>query len=247
MATFFSRVTEELTWQEGEEGLAKLYLLKEGDERNRILFTNQRLIVFRHGKLSTYSRANLSHISMEHKKLLAPLIGGGIAGGLTLFAIFKGIAASSLAIIILILCSYLFYLGIKGSPALLVHHGFGRQISTDLILIPNKSEGTNGFIGYVNRQLIMREEQPLYLSITNKQWELLLSQGGLVPSDDYFTLSKEPEKESSQIQLRLIPEKLEKEVRYEKNKDGTMEYRLYSTLERQMVRLHPEPGQQPVI
>ncbi|MGB3179835.1 MAG: hypothetical protein WBB45_00485 [Cyclobacteriaceae bacterium] len=245
MATFFSQITEELSWQEGETGLAKLSLLKEGDDRNRLLFTNQRLIVFRHGKLSTYDRSRLSHISLGHKKLLGPLIGGGIAGGLTLFAIFKGIAASSLAIILLIICAYLFYLGISGSPALIIYQGAGRNAASDIILIPRGGEGVQGFIGYVNRQLIVREEQDMHLTVDQNAWEHLLSQGILKPAESYFTLSKTPSVSNTKVRLRVLQERLENEIRYEKNKDGIMEYRLYSPLERHQVRLYKEP-QQPV-
>ncbi|MGF1636625.1 MAG: hypothetical protein ACFCUU_06085 [Cyclobacteriaceae bacterium] len=132
-----------------EDIKAKVYLLQADDERNHSIFTSARLIIVRKGKKNVYTNDLLKKIEISQRRLLFPIIFGGIVVPFSFALLFSGLAGPYLILALLIAGIYLFYYGWIGSPVL---HIIESQRS-ETIFLPSISQNVNAYVDYVNFQL----------------------------------------------------------------------------------------------
>ena len=117
---------------------AIVYLLKEGDERYKCFLTDDELVVVYLKREEHYPLDILTNIDFGHKKMLLPLVGGGILAILSFLMIFRNLFNPWLSLLALVIGTLALYAGWEGRPSLTVstpayeHHFLLRSISPNL-------------------------------------------------------------------------------------------------------------------
>ncbi len=96
------------------EYLALCYLLKEGDENNKVLLSREKLFVHHRKQVHPFDLAHIQSLEITHRKIMIPLIVGGIMASLGGIALFKDIFDPYMVLITIISGLGLFYLGWAG-------------------------------------------------------------------------------------------------------------------------------------
>ncbi len=105
-----------------EEGkvYAICYLHQLNDERNKCLLTAKHLIVVRRGKNYDFPLINIQKIGFGHRRVLLPLIAGGIAAPFSMVAISTHVGDPWLLLPLFFMGLFAMYWGWMGYPALIV-------------------------------------------------------------------------------------------------------------------------------
>lgn len=175
-----------MTFEE-EIPLAKVYLREEGNEQYRSTFSNLNLKLFYGKKEFNYDNINLKKLETGHKKLLFPLIFGGITVPFVISAIFLTVGGPYINIPLLFIGIYLFYHGWQGSEVLIIHEK-GRY---EVFFLPYISENLQAYISYVNQYIRQPNsvfflyfpqevmQQPGCLGYTKEQFDKLPGNGNV--------------------------------------------------------------------
>lgn len=161
--------------------VAVCFLKKENDRHNQCLLTEKSLVITRKGKTASFLLPEVTCLSLNSRKMMLPLIAGGIFAPLSILAIDKNLFEPWAILTWLILNLFLFYFGWMGYSVLTVEHN---GIHQDF---PVKYPGENlkAFIKFVNEYLRMsgKEAQvsPVYHILSADVWEIARNHPSYAP------------------------------------------------------------------
>ncbi|MFP4090307.1 MAG: DUF952 domain-containing protein [Cyclobacteriaceae bacterium] len=149
-----------------EETIALAYLRRAGDQKNKCMLTSERLMLVYKGHFYSFDRPHIKAIYFSRRRLLLPLVSGGIIAPLSLLAIFLNLYNLLPLLFIFFIGLLLFYLGVQQHPVLTVkdsvkeHDFFLEEITPNL----------KAFVSFA-RQVIFSGHSLLYLPIRAEEWE----------------------------------------------------------------------------
>jgi hypothetical protein len=138
---------------------AKVFLLKDGDTSNMAMVTDGKLMVVREGKKMLFSLAEVKALESTNKKLLFPLILGGIVAPFAFLSYFTNMFHPLLHLLLTLLGLLLFYVGWAGRAGLLVRMSKGHE---EIVYLPSISKHLLAFIDYINGRLSNSRNSGLY-------------------------------------------------------------------------------------
>lgn len=156
-----------------ERPIAKCYLKKGSDEKNACYLTDQRLVIINNEIFSEFTNDNIRSISIEQKKLLVPIIAGGIGLSLSLLALLNNIYNPYLLLLITFAGVGLMYYGFNGTPAISINYG-GKEFN---ILIRNATTNLSAFVNYTASQISSGHSMKnnFFKLINIRKWEEISS------------------------------------------------------------------------
>ena len=204
------------------------YLKKSGDKQNQIMLTNDKLIVIFNGKMQAYYRSNIQKLSINKKKLIIPLIIGGIGSSLSMIATSMGWYDRQITLFVTMIFFGVLYYGFVGKDALEIFD----KGNSDIFLLNGNLLTVYQFIHFFNATKNIHNnnsEQKIYHIASKKSWEdqlfnanythISLEKEGFIHSstaqnltDTYNMYYKQDEE---LVILLIIPELLVPEIKYE--------------------------------
>lgn len=127
--------------------IASCYLNEPEDEANYLYLTSTYLKVLRRGKERKYGLSPFLKLEINHRTLLAPLIGGGLLSSISLTTLFTFSKWPILLLILSIAGLLLIYYGVNGVSVLTLKED---KIHYDINL-PKVSEALPSFLRFTNR------------------------------------------------------------------------------------------------
>jgi hypothetical protein len=200
----------------GEKNIAVCYFLEEGNDRYSCKLTDQRLIIRRKNRLNEFPIQGIRSLRINHRKLLIPIVFGGVFTPLIAVGYFEGFFHPVIAVVLIISGVFTFYVGWTGQQVLTVNESQGHSDFT----MENPGENLIAFIEYTN-QFIENEPvefRSLYLLAGNEDPGLKMED---LPVMLYTyrqirnKLMSEPENEEVVI-WAIDPLKTGTEVKYER-------------------------------
>jgi hypothetical protein len=161
--------------------LALCYLYKDGDEKNKALLTKDRLYVVHHKRIHEYDLENIKNLGFNHRKIMMPLIFGGIMASLSLVAVFKGVFNPYVVISLLMLGLGLFYYGWTGQ----LYFTVTTKIKDYDFSVPSPTENLKAFIAFVIDSGLMGRKaedrrMSFYLILDRNVWESQSIESGTI-------------------------------------------------------------------
>lgn len=209
---------------EGEAVKAFCYIERWGDERYKCMISDNYLSVIVRGKKTVFLLADISTIFSTQKKILFPLVVGGIIAPFCLLAIWNQFFDPWLMLTLFIGGLYMAYYGWMGSCTFTVktrlkeYDFFVKKITSNL----------KAFMAYVNDSLPQyanREEaRKFYLRLRNENWakareeQKIPVHGGKQKLYTHRQYRSLPEK-AGFVTLVIDPEKIPGEVRFLRETD----------------------------
>ena len=213
------------------------YLGKEGDDQNVCKITDLNLWVVRKGKPVSYELQDLVRLAHQDRKLIVPLVAGGIISTLSVLSITNFLFNPLLILIILFTGLGLFYYGWLGSQALNIVTKAGEYN----VFIPAVSENLKAFTSYVNDNLPFDGSTPFrlfYHPMSPSRWaELENSMKFDLTGEKLYTyrsLMSESEIPDEHVCLVIDPELINTEIRF-RMEDGNLVPVLSGNLAREAV------------
>lgn len=203
------------------------YLYKQGDERNKCALTVTNLIITHKGTETNYPLKDLYQVKFHEKKLLLPVIAGGIVASLGLAANLSGYYNPWLTMSVSIAGIYLFYFGWSGTWTLSLDTSLGNK---DYYL-KGVSLNLKAFVSYLNYLLLeepegFNEYTKFYYLCKSVEWQqvssnqLSLNQQKveikLLTYDQMLMMQAKLTEE--EILLMIDPDKLNSEIRFQIDK-----------------------------
>jgi hypothetical protein len=161
----------------GEETIAIAYLYRADDQDNKCMLTTKRLVVVYEGKVFSLEREHIRSVDFEQRRLLLPLVSGGIIAPFSLLAIFLNLYNLWYLMLLFFLGLLLFYLGLQQQPTLSIrdsvksHDFFLREITPNL----------RAFVNF-SRQLLFGRQSLLYLPLKSTEWQVLKHRDKIAPA-----------------------------------------------------------------
>ena len=155
--------------------IAICYIEKDKDEQNKCSLSNEYLYITRKGKSYSFELDQVSSLVFKQKRLLFPLIVGGIVGSLFLIAGFNFLINIWVAMIVGLAGMLVFYYGWVGSKTLTIT----AKIKEYDIFINGATPPLEGFVAMVNDHFILGKSKNItyYLSIAEELWQDCLHKG----------------------------------------------------------------------
>lgn len=129
------------------EAKAFVYLLSEGDSSNKAVVSEDMIMIIRKGQKNIYLLRDIKKLEIENKKLLLPLIAGGIISPLAILSYFVNIFQPLLHLVSLLLGLLLFYVGWAGKSSFTLKQRMGNDLN---FYLPSISKNLLAFVNYVN-------------------------------------------------------------------------------------------------
>lgn len=148
--------------------IATCYLHETGNEQNKLLLSSEHLQLRYQGRLRAFSLEHLRRLSFNHRKLMLPLVLGGIAASLSLVAIFKTQYNPWLMLSLMLAGCLAAYRGYQGSWVLTVEED---KTHTDYYL-SSVTPNLQAFVTYANTFTGRRPKGVLYLPLSSNEWSL---------------------------------------------------------------------------
>lgn len=126
---------------------AFVYLLSEGDDGNKSMISDDHIRIIRSGKKNQFSLNSINSIIIESKKMLFPLIVGGIVTPFAFLSYFVNLFHPWLHLVSSLGGMLLLYIGWTGKSALTVNFKNGE---TTHIYLPSVSKNLQAFIDFSN-------------------------------------------------------------------------------------------------
>ena len=130
---------------------AFVYLLSESDNKNKIYVSEDKLLVIRKSVAKVYSLSDLSRLKTETKKMLFPLIVGGILTPFAFVSFFVNLFMPWIHLISILGGILLFYLGWAGKSVLTIIYKDGDEL---ICYLPSVSKNLQAFIDFINLSLL---------------------------------------------------------------------------------------------
>jgi hypothetical protein len=127
--------------------IAFVYLLSNGDDKNKVLVSNDLMLIIRKGGRKAIQLKEISGLRTENKKLLFPLILGGIITPFAFLSYFVNIFLPWFHLISVLLGMLLFYIGWAGRLSMTVVYKNGEELH---YYLPAISKNLFAFIEYIN-------------------------------------------------------------------------------------------------
>jgi hypothetical protein len=128
-----------------DDVLALCYLYKEGDEKNKVLLSTEKLYVVHRRRIHEYELENIKDLGFNHRKIMMPLIVGGIMASLSMVAIFKDVFNPYIVMSMVMAGLGLFYFGWTGQLFFTVT----TKIKDYDFSIPAPTENLKAFIEFI--------------------------------------------------------------------------------------------------
>lgn len=229
-----------------EETIAIAYLQQAEDKENKCMLTSERLMVVYRGNLNSFDRHHIKALGFHTRRLLLPLVSGGIMAPLSLLAIFLNLYNPWPLMFILFLGMALFYLGWQQHPVLTVtdtvkeHDFFLKEISPNL----------KAFVSFAS-QLIFQGSSLIFYPILLEEWEAVKNQEEFRPQmleEKAFLRLMNPQQlarwqrqkrdeVTAYAILHIDPLKVKANIRYESMERGSSELyaHLYGSINREAI------------
>lgn len=150
-----------------ETRIAKCYILHENDDSNRCELTDRKLLIVRKHKRQEFPVEYLKAISFNQRKLLIPIIFGGIICPLSLTGLFTGLFHPLPSLLLIIGSIFVFYFGWQGQKVLTVYYVTGHRDFE----VPVITDNLRQFLEYVNLYIQKEpmERRSYYLVIEDRK------------------------------------------------------------------------------
>lgn len=155
--------------------IATCYLQEAGNEQNKLWLSPEHLQLWHRGRLRVFPLEQLRRLEFNHRKLMLPLVLGGIAASLSLVAIFKTHYNPILMLCLMVAGCLAAYRGYQGSRVLTIEED---KTYTDYYL-SSISPNLRAFVTYVNTFTGRQPKGLLYLALTPEEWATALERGYL--------------------------------------------------------------------
>ncbi len=159
--------------QEVPSAIATVYLHEAGNEQNKMWLNQEYLQLVYKGQLKVFPLKNITRISFNHRKLMLPLVIGGIAASLSLVAIMKLFYNPWLTLSLLTAGCLAAYRGYQGSWVLTIEEAKFHSDFFINAITPN----LKAFVRYANTFTGHKQQGILYLPRHINQWENDQSRG----------------------------------------------------------------------
>lgn len=205
---------------------AVCYIGRKGDAENKCTLTRDELMITRKARLYCYPVNHIKSVYLEKRKLLLPIIVGGILSPLTLLAIYENMFSPGILLLLFFAGLFILYYGWSGTMALIIqtadraHYIFitndtehlTRFIAFSNTLIKSFNETTGEFYFYIlrpdkNNQNIpdFTEDRDEHILYTRKE---ILDQPISAFTDDTVVLTITPLKLVNMVKLKKISDKV---------------------------------------
>jgi len=202
-------------------------LYEQGDDRNKCALTVTNLIITYKGTETNYLLKDINHVKFHEKKLLLPLIVGGIIASLGLTANLSGYYNPWLTMSLSIAGIYLFYYGWSGTWTLSLDTSLGnkdyylRGVSLNLkafvrylnYLLLEETDGFNEYskFYYLSKYVDWQQVSSRQLSLNPQKVEIKL-----LTYDQMLMMNAKLTEE--EILLMIDPDKINGEIRFQIDK-----------------------------
>lgn len=192
--------------------LAVCNIAKANDDHNKCALTQEHLYVTCKGKHHAFELDQITKISFKQKKLLFPLVLGGIVGSLFLIAGFNFLVNIWMALIIGLAGMLLFYYGWVGSQTLTIH----TKIKEYDIFIDQVTTPLQAFVAMVNENFILGKHKTItyYLPLSKEDW-LISSKQGYVDSPNIGLNIYSKHLDTDDIVIVIDPTKVPNPINYQ--------------------------------
>lgn len=230
-----------------EKNIAIAYLQQDEDSENKCVLTSQRLVVIHRGKVSSFERHHIKDLEFGKRRIMLPLVSGGIMAPLSLLAIFLNLYNPWPLMFVFFLGLALLYLGWQQHPVLTVkdsvkeHDFFLQEVTPNL----------QAFVSFA-RQVIFRGESFLYYVLPLDEWEriekkevavesLSLKENNFIRLMNKQQLSRWRRQKlvalEAYVILHIDPLKVSGNIRYETTERGSPELyaHLYGPIDREAI------------
>jgi len=129
---------------------AKVYLRSDGDSRNMILVTEDKLMLKNKDKKHVYGLSDIRAIKPGNKKLLLPLLLGAVMAPFSFISYFTNIFHPLFHLVFTLLGMLLFFIGWAGKSTLVIQLAKGHE---DFIFLPSISKNLSAFVDYMDNYL----------------------------------------------------------------------------------------------
>ncbi|MGK7389705.1 MAG: hypothetical protein ACNS60_05115 [Candidatus Cyclobacteriaceae bacterium M2_1C_046] len=147
--------------------LAKCPLKEAQDQHNYLFLTDKNFVVRINNRQFIYDINSLRSISWSTKKLLFPIVAGGIMTSLSVLAYMNGFLHPLLLLFFFITGILSFYYGFAGMPALVLHFNKNQEH----YLIKNTTLYLERFTDFVNKYLQQRRLPEYFLRVSAEKWK----------------------------------------------------------------------------
>lgn len=161
-----------------EKTIAIVYLHQAEDQENKCMLTSERLIVVYRGKPFSFERQHIRDLYFSWRRLLLPLVAGGISAPLSLLAIFMNLYNLWPLMFIFFLGLALFYLGLQQHPVLTIKD----TVKEHDFFLREKTPNLKEFLSFA-RQVIFSGGNIMSLAIPLERWRALENQTAISPSE----------------------------------------------------------------
>jgi len=193
--------------------IAICYIATNGDERNKCSISNDHLFVKRKGKSYAFELEQITQIAFKQKRLLLPLIVGGVFGSLFLIAGFNFLLNIWIALILGLAGLLLFYYGWVGSAAISVQ----TKVKEYDIFINDVTPPLKAFVELLNQYYILGKSKNIsyYLSLNYEEHQKAKATGFLNTIVSGMRIYNHPNELDHEIQFSIDPVKVSNSIRYE--------------------------------
>ncbi|MDN5200490.1 DUF952 domain-containing protein [Fulvivirgaceae bacterium BMA10] len=209
------------------------YIYKEGDDKNKCLLTDSDLKVIYKAASFNFSLKDIQEIQFKNKRLMLPLIFGGLIATFSLIAIFKNLFNPWLSLSVFISGSLICYYGYMGTNVLIIKE---QSLESDFML-KHVSINILAFVKYakkillLDRNLLDQHKTWIYHIANPDNWQKAEKEGfysdqslqtqGFIHASDYdqviATSERYFERSQELLLLAIDPEKVRPEIKYERS------------------------------
>jgi hypothetical protein len=126
---------------------AFVFLLSDSDNKQKIYISEEQLLVIRNDKRKVFSLRHLEGLRSDTKKMLFPLIMGGIITPFAFLSFFVNLFMPWIHLVSVLGGMLLFYVGWAGKKALTIVYKNGEEVN---YYLPNISKNVEAFIDFAN-------------------------------------------------------------------------------------------------
>lgn len=192
--------------------IAVCNIAKANDDQNKCALTQDHLYVTRKGKHHAFELDQITKITFKQKKLLFPLVLGGVVGSLFLIAGFNFLVNIWIALIIGLAGMLLFYYGWVGSQTLAIH----TKIKEYDIFIDEVTSPLQAFVAIVNDNFILGKNKNItyYLPLSKASWQKATELGYIDSTDSGLRLYAKP-LDTEDVVITIDPAKVSNPINYQ--------------------------------
>ncbi len=192
--------------------IAICYIAKTDDAQNKCVLTQDHLYVTRKGKQNAFELDQITQVLIKQKKLLFPLVLGGVVGSLFLIAGFNFLVNIWIAMIIGLAGMLLFYYGWVGSRTLTIY----TKVKEYDIFIDQETSPLQAFMSMVNDHFILGKNKTIkyYLPLAKDKWQQAEELGYIESPDTGLRLYSEQLRSNDRITIVIDPAQIPNPINY---------------------------------